>query len=192
MARIPCILFYYFLFLKCPPFLLHLEKCNLLWMVPQNNLPSENSFTTHNSDRVNHSLVCWSWLYVGICVCSVASVVSDSLWPHGPHPAKLSSMGSFWQEYWGRLSCPLPGYLSNPGIKPISPVSPVLQVDSLPLSHLGKPSVGTSSVTYVTYLACTICLCLSPSIHLFIHLSQLSWFMNFYFLRNQDWHMIIT
>ena len=36
------------------------------------------------------------------------------------------------QEYWSGLSCPPPGDLSDPGIKP---GSPVLQVDSLPLNH---------------------------------------------------------
>ena len=39
------------------------------------------------------------------------------------------------QEYWSGLLCPLPGDLPDPGIKPTSPVSPVLQTDSLPLSY---------------------------------------------------------
>ena len=29
--------------------------------------------------------------------------------------------------------------LPNPGIEPVSPAAPALQVDSLPLSHWGKP-----------------------------------------------------
>ena len=33
----------------------------------------------------------------------------------------------FWQEYWSRLPFPSPGDLSDPGVKPVSPVSPVLQ-----------------------------------------------------------------
>ena len=40
------------------------------------------------------------------------------------------------QEYWCKLSCPLPGDLPNPGIKP---ASPALQADSLPLSYQGSP-----------------------------------------------------
>ena len=36
------------------------------------------------------------------------------------------------QEYWGGLPFPSPGDLPDPGIKPTSPVSPVLQADSLP------------------------------------------------------------
>ena len=53
--------------------------------------------------------------------------------------------GIFQQEYWSGLLCPSPGDLSNPGIEPVSPVSPALQVDSLLLSHLGSP---VSSLAY--------------------------------------------
>ena len=40
------------------------------------------------------------------------------------------------QEYWRGLSCPSPGDLPNPGIKPRSPA---LQADSLPYELPGKP-----------------------------------------------------
>ena len=40
------------------------------------------------------------------------------------------SMGFSRQEYWNELPNPPPGDLPNPGIKPMSPA---LQVDSLPL-----------------------------------------------------------
>ena len=36
------------------------------------------------------------------------------------------SMGSSRQEYWSGLSCPPPGDLPNPGIKPASPTSPAV------------------------------------------------------------------
>ena len=39
-----------------------------------------------------------------------------------------------------RLPCPPPGSLPNPGIKLMSPVSPALQVNSLLMSQLGKPT----------------------------------------------------
>ena len=45
------------------------------------------------------------------------------------------------QEYWSGLSCPPPGDLSDPGIKPASPVSPALQADSLPTEPPGKPYI---------------------------------------------------
>ena len=42
------------------------------------------------------------------------------------------SMGFSRQEYWSRLSFSPLGDLPDPGIQLMSPVSPVLQVDSLP------------------------------------------------------------
>ena len=49
------------------------------------------------------------------------------------------SMGLSRQEYWSGLPCLPPEDLPDPGIKPTSPKSPALQVDSLPLSHQGNP-----------------------------------------------------
>ena len=54
------------------------------------------------------------------------------------HQAPLS-MGFSRQEYWSGLPFPSPEDLPNPGIKPVSHVSPALQADSLPLSHEGNP-----------------------------------------------------
>ena len=44
------------------------------------------------------------------------------------------------QEYWSGLPFPTPGDLPDPGIKPGSPESPALLVDSLLLSYQGSPS----------------------------------------------------
>ena len=49
----------------------------------------------------------------------------------GAHQAPLT-MGFPRQEYWSGLPFPSPGALPNPGIEPMSPVSPALQADSLP------------------------------------------------------------
>ena len=38
-------------------------------------------------------------------------------------------------EYWSGLPFLSPGDLPNPGIEPVSPASPALHADSLPLSH---------------------------------------------------------
>ena len=43
------------------------------------------------------------------------------------------------KEHWSRKPFPPPG--GNPGIKPESPMSPALQVDSLLAEPLGKPSI---------------------------------------------------
>ena len=63
--------------------------------------------------------------------------MSDSLQPHGLYPARLLCPWEFSrQEYWNQLSCPPPGDLPKPGIKPRSPA---LQEDSLPSEPSGKP-----------------------------------------------------
>ena len=48
-------------------------------------------------------------------------------------------MGFFRQEYWSGLPFLTPGDLPDPGIEPESPVSPAMQVDSLPAELPGKP-----------------------------------------------------
>ena len=53
--------------------------------------------------------------------------MSDSLRPHGPQPARLLCPWGFSrQEYWSGLPCPPPGDLPNPGIEPMSLMSPAL------------------------------------------------------------------
>ena len=58
------------------------------------------------------------------------------------HQAPLS-MGFPGQEHCSGLPCPLSQDLPNPGIKPVSPVSPALQADFffffLTTEPLGKP-----------------------------------------------------
>ena len=48
------------------------------------------------------------------------------------------SMGFPRQEYWSGLPFPPPGNLPDPGLEPTSPVSPTLQVNSLPTEPSGK------------------------------------------------------
>ena len=65
------------------------------------------------------------------------SVVSDSLWHQGLHPARLLCPWRFSrQEYWSELPCLPPGDLPNPEIKP---GFPELQADSLPAGLPRKP-----------------------------------------------------
>ena len=80
------------------------------------------------------------YIYTHTCVCSVASVVSDSviLWTAALQ-APLS-MEFSRQEYWSiGLPCPPSGDLPDPEVEPTSPVSPALLVDSLPTEQPGKP-----------------------------------------------------
>ena len=72
---------------------------------------------------------------ISTCVLSHVQLFA-TLWTAAPQ-APLS-MGFPRQEYWSGLPFTPPGDLPDPGIKPTSPVSPALQVDSLPLSHQGS------------------------------------------------------
>ena len=65
--------------------------------------------------------------------CSVVSNSFVTSWTVASQ-APLS-MGFPSQEYWSGLPFPSPGDFSEPGIEPMSSA---LQVDSLPLSHLGR------------------------------------------------------
>ena len=72
-----------------------------------------------------------------MCMCaqSLSHVrLFETLWTVA-HQAPLF-MGFSRQEYWSGLPFPPPGDLPDSGIEP---TSPALQVDSLPLSHLGSP-----------------------------------------------------
>ena len=61
--------------------------------------------------------------------------------PMDSSPQSSMAMGFSRQEYWSGLPFPPPGDLPDPGIEPVSPVSPASQADSLPLSHLGGPAI---------------------------------------------------
>ena len=56
------------------------------------------------------------------------------------------SLGFSRQEYWSELPCSFLGDLPDPGIEPLSPMAPELQVDSLPLSHWGSPRLSKSYI----------------------------------------------
>ena len=49
------------------------------------------------------------------------------------------STGVARQEYWRGLPFPSPGDLPNPGIEPVSPATPALQVGFVLLNHSGSP-----------------------------------------------------
>ena len=54
------------------------------------------------------------------------------------HQTPLST-GFSRQEYWSGLSCPPPGDLPDPGVKPAFPEPPALQVDFFYTEPPGKP-----------------------------------------------------
>ena len=67
--------------------------------------------------------------------------MSDSVRPQRRQPTRLPSLGFSRQEHWSGLPFPSPGDLPNPRIQLVSPDVPALQVDSLPLSHRGRPGI---------------------------------------------------
>ena len=80
-------------------------------------------------------------LYIYICIYLYACMLNRfscfqlfvTLWTV-VHQAS-QSMGFSRFEYWSELPCPPPGDPPNSGIEPESPEAPMLQADSLPLSH---------------------------------------------------------
>ena len=83
-----------------------------------------------------------------LCVCALSCFsgvqLYANLWTE-VHQAPLS-MGFSGQEYWSGLPCSPPETSPNPGIKPISPVSPALQKDSLSPEQLRKPTTEPTMV----------------------------------------------
>ena len=70
----------------------------------------------------------------------VCSAVSDSLQCYGLQPTRLlCPCGFSRQECWSELPCPPPGDLPNPGIEPVSPVSPALAGRFFTIALPGKP-----------------------------------------------------
>ena len=79
--------------------------------------------------------------YLHVCMLSHFSCVSlfATLWT----VACLTPLclGFSRQGYWSGLPCLPPGDLPDPGTEPVSPMSPALQVDSLPTELPGKSDV---------------------------------------------------
>ena len=80
------------------------------------------------------------------------SVTSDSLQPFGLYPVRLLSLWDSPSKTIG-VGCHalLQGIFLDPGpgMEPLSPVAPALQVDSLPAEPLGKPHVTSSALHMV-------------------------------------------
>ena len=84
------------------------------------------------------------WVHACMLSCFSCARLFVTPWT-AAHQAPLS-MGFSRQEYWSGLPHPPPGDLPNIGIEPTSPVSSVLEVVSVLLSHLGSPWGGEVEV----------------------------------------------
>ena len=96
-------------------------------------------------NRCEQGLLCFPFCLLGCnsastCAC-VLSCFSHAWLFMTPWTVALQvplNMGFSRQEYWSGLPCPPPRDLPVLRIKPTSPVSPALQVDSWQLSHWGS------------------------------------------------------
>ena len=84
--------------------------------------------------------------YPCMCECSVASVVSDSLWPLDLSLQSSSVHGILQARILSGLPCPPPGDLPETGIEP---VSPAVKADSLPLSHWGSHNISLEFIYFI-------------------------------------------
>ena len=66
----------------------------------------------------------------------------DSLQFYGLQSIRLLCSWNFLgKNNWSAVPYSTPGYFPNPGIKPMSLMSPALAVASLPIAPLGEPSL---------------------------------------------------
>ena len=79
--------------------------------------------------------------------CQVAQSCLTLCHPVGCSRQAPLSMGFSRQEHWSGVPCLPSGDLPNPGIKPVSPISPA--VDSLLSEPLGKPKLMVENLNQV-------------------------------------------
>ena len=72
-------------------------------------------------------------------MCVNCSIVPDFVTPWTVARQAPLSKGFSREEYWSGLPFPSSRDLPDPGIETESPISPMLEADSLPLSHQGSP-----------------------------------------------------
>ena len=95
-------------------------------------------FKSYSLVEINSANTKYPLWYMCLCLVARFNRVRLFLTPWTiAHQTPLST-GFSRQEYWSGLPCPPPGDLPDPGIKPASPVSPALQVDSLSIEPPGK------------------------------------------------------
>ena len=86
-----------------------------------------------------------------MCGCSV---MTDSGTPRTVARQAPLVMGFSRQEYWSGWSCPPPGDLPDPGIEPISPVSPALACRFFTTEPPGKPDEQACEDKYMNCYRC--------------------------------------
>ena len=122
-----------------------LEQCSVfsfIW-VCWHSSPASHVVYLWRFSSVYNSMFSLELQIIFFCIClafsvHACSIVSDSVTPWAVAHQASVSMEFSRQEYWSGLPFPPPGDLPDPGIEPMSPASPSLQANSLPLSHRGS------------------------------------------------------
>ena len=105
-------------------------------------------FSPLKSAKNSWSTMSWPVSFVGLSVFRRVQLFA----PMDVARQAPLSVGFSRQEYWKGLPLPSSGELPNPGIKPVSPASPALQIDSLPLSHWVSPLMQMFFIVKIIYL----------------------------------------
>ena len=82
------------------------------------------------------------------CVCAYPQSCPTLCNPLGCSPPGYLVHGIFQARILEWVAIPSPGDLPDPGVKPVSPVTPALQVYCLPAEPQGKPHTHTHSLTH--------------------------------------------
>ena len=152
----------------CSPFLAQVQV-DRQWSIPTNAQTSRGPFSTV-AETWGRGLIFWLWNNLNRLLSMVRLGLLSrvqlfaTLWTVACQ-APLS-MEFFRHDYWSGLPFPSPGDLPTPGTEPKSPVSPALQVDSLPLSHQGSPDFSTYGKSV------HVCTNMDFSVHVYFTLSQ--------------------
>ena len=119
------------------------------WATELNWNPVRTNFTSfHSSSYTALSLFVWRrWCPISVGwlnACSLScSLVSNSISPETAARQAPLSMGFSRQQYWSRLCASAPARnLPDPGIKPLSPMSPSLADEFFATSASGEPLIG--------------------------------------------------
>ena len=110
---------------------------------------SKGYLNKHRNEPAHRAvkIIAWGNQYSSCCCHSVAKWCL-TLWDPMDSSLPDPSVGFSRQEYWNGLPFPTPGDLPDPGIQPMSLVSPALTGRFIPLSHLGSPSIPPGPHNY--------------------------------------------
>ena len=126
---------------ECPLFIFHLEKSPLLplsqWFLATSSFDPRDPLALTGAVSGCHKMTACVLLVKATTLLNILnwsfSCVQFFATPWTVACQAPLSRGFSWQEYRSGLPSPPPGDFSDPGVEPMSPASPALEGDSLPL-----------------------------------------------------------